>query len=184
MLTKGIVTWDSVTTPDSKYNCWSITIEVSKEEADKLKAVGLSPKLKEVDDALIRTWKCSRYQVKRGKGGGGKNPAPVVVDAELNPFSSPLGKGSEVVIQHRPYPWDNKHGKGVGSDLQGVQVVNYVEPEISESEDGIASPVIDDGEGFGVVAGGFVAPKQKAKKKEEEEVFVPDETKEEDELDF
>ena len=162
MITKGKVTWDSVTTPDNKYNCWSITIEVTKEEADKLKAVGLSPKLTEKDDKIIRTWKCSRYQTKRGKGGGGKNPAPQVVDAELNPFSNPIGKGSEVVIQHRPYPWDNSHGKGVGSDLQGVQIVSYVEPEVRE-EDGEAAPAIDDGEGFSVVAGGFVAEKKEKK---------------------
>ena len=162
MLTKGKVTWDSVTTPDSKYNCWTITVEVTKEEADKLKAVGLSPKVIEKDDQFIRTWKCTRKFFKRGKGGGGKNPAPQVVDAELNPFSDPIGKGSEVVIQHRPYPWDNSHGKGIGSDLQGVQILSYVEPEAKEG-DGEAAPVIDDGEGFSVVAGGFVAEKKEKK---------------------
>jgi hypothetical protein len=167
MITKGLAWWAKVKEPDSKYNNWSIVLRVSKEEAEKLKAVGLRVKMDEDDDGnIIRTWKCSRYVAKRGKQKGkGNNPAPTVVDAELNTFEGYIGNGSEVKVLHKPYQWNNSWGQGVGSDLQGVQILSLVE-YVPEGGEATPAAIDDDGEGFSVEAGGFVAEKTEKEKKE------------------
>lgn len=181
MRTRGIAKWAKVQSPDTKYNCWSIVLEVDKEEAARLKAAGLKVKVEEVDDALVRTWKCTRYVKKRGKkNGGGQNPPPQVLDAALNPFTGLIGNGSEVIVLHKPYAWNNDFGSGVGSDFQGVQVLSLVE-YVSEGEEEGVPVTDDDGEGFEVVVGGFVAGEEEeapapapAKKKPMSKVADPD----------
>ena len=179
MITRGIASWARVTTPDQKYNCWNITLEVSKEEAEKLKAVGLKVKVEEKDDALVRTWRCSRYQKKRGKGGG-TNPAPTVVDSQLNTFTGLIGNGSEVLVMHKPYSWNNEFGKGVGSDLQGVQIINLVEyvPE-DDGEDVSVPDSASSDEGFSVIPTGFAVTDEEPKAPSAKE-----ETKKTDDFDF
>lgn len=161
MKTKGKAYWAKVNTLDTKYNQWNILLHVDKEEAAKLKAVGLKVKVEEKDDELVRSVRFARYLKKRGTKGG-QNPKPVVVDAELNEFTGLIGNGSEVIVLHKPYKWNNDFGSGVGSDLQGVQIVNLIpyESESTGSDNGDI-PTDDSDEGFEKVEG-FVAGKDKA----------------------
>ena len=155
MKTRGIAKWVNVTKLDTKYEPqWNLLVEVDKEEYAKLKGVGLSPKLTEDDEGnIIRSIRFSRRLKRKGKKGG-QNPPPTVVDAALEPYDGEIGNGSEVVVLHRPFPWNNEHGKGVSSDLQGVQILSLVEyvPEEGDEDEEV---IEDDGEGFEVMGEGL-----------------------------
>ena len=90
MKTRGLGYWVKVTEIDTTYEPqWNLQLEVTKEEADKLKAVGLKPKMSEDDEGNIkRTIRFSRRVKKRGKKSG-TNQQPTVVDAALQPYDGP-----------------------------------------------------------------------------------------------
>ena len=82
---------------------------------------------------------------------GNLNPRPAVVDAKNNPLSDDMykkiGNGSEVNVK-----FSSKTTKSGFHQfhLEAVQVVSLIEYNSPESD--------DDGEGFGVVKGGYTAP--------------------------
>lgn len=80
-----------------------------------------------------------------------ENAGPLVVDSQLNkwPEGELIGNGSTVIAKLHFWAW-SRTGEGVGlsAELHGLQVVKHVAYAREESTDG----------GFGVVAGGAVAP--------------------------
>lgn len=153
MKTKGIATWVYVNHLDTKYGEWKCTLEIDKTEAAKLRAVGLGKKIiKDVDDdtdVVTLYFKFVRNEL--NKKTGKPNPKPDCVDAGLKPYDGAVGNGSEVIVKHKPYVWENtKYGTGTNTDFQALQVINLVEyiPEKTLLEG-------DDDEGFEVVGDGL-----------------------------
>jgi hypothetical protein len=159
MKTKGIGSWIFVPKMDRKYNQWSIKLEISKAEADKLRAVGLKVNNEVIEDEngeqrIALTRRFTRNLI--NKSTKEENEAPFCVDAGKNPFLGNrcgIGNGSEVIVLHRPFKWDNDFGKGVGSDLKGVQILKLIPYEYTTSD----VDSIDDGDDeFEVVGEGLV----------------------------
>lgn len=122
---KGLANWCYLTALDTKFDpCWRVELHVTKEEAEKLKAVGIKPTLLDTDSDYKYSVNIKRHETR--KKTGGKNQAPRVVDSSLQPFTEIIGNGSEVVVQYGPYNWEFKGKKGVSMDLQAVQVLNLV----------------------------------------------------------
>lgn len=119
---KGIAYWCFLTALDVKFEpCWRVEVHMTKEEAEKLKAVGVKPKLVDTDSEYKYSINIKRKEIRQKTGG--KNSAPRVVDASLQPFTDIIGNGSEVIVQYGPYNWEYKGKKGIGLDLQAVQVL-------------------------------------------------------------
>lgn len=124
MKIKGTLSWAYINSPDTKYDAngtWRINVAMSDDEAAKLKAAGLKPKRN--DDGVFE------YKFKRSvkkKKGEGNNTKPQVVDANLNPVADDIGNGSVGIVMFAPYTWNNTFGKGMGADLQGIQVLKLV----------------------------------------------------------
>jgi len=153
MKVRGIANWAFVTEPDRKYHRWSIKLDLPKSEADRLRAVGIKVKkdvIEGEDGADIVVQRVTISRNTKNKKTGAPNPAPEVVDAQLNPFTDLIGNGSEVIVRFRPYKWENPtYGSGVGLDLLGVQVVKLVEYKGSGS--GSSTVIDDDDDGFEVI---------------------------------
>ena len=167
MKTRGIIKWPKLVEPDTTFEAqWNCQLEIDKEEATKLKAVGLSVKTDEDDDGnIVRSSRFSRKLKRKGKAGG-VNPPPQVVDSQGNPMDGLIiGNGSEVIVHHKPFKWDNKFGSGTSTDLRAVQVVNLVEYTPEGGGDNAIDD--DDDDSFEVIEGGFVA--SGSPKKEEKE---------------
>lgn len=170
MKTRGIAYWAFVNHLDKKYGQWKIMLEVSKEEAEKMKAVGLPvERVVTEDDRIVNQFQFSRYEMRRD-GSGKKNKKPTCVDAATVPFDGLIGNGSEVIVRHKPYTWTFKGKEGMNSDLVGVQILNLIpyESEAKDDED-------DDG-GFEVMGKGiegnednFKPENKKGADKEEED---------------
>jgi len=169
MKTKGKAMWSRLIKPDTKWEPqWSITLELDKEEAAKLKKVGLKVVEKVQDDeSIIRSYKFSRRVKRRGKGTG-VNRRPIVVDPALNPFPRIVGNGSDVFVIHEPYDWNWGGKKGTSTDLQGVQVINFI-PYENETE----NASVEQNPGFEVVGEAYDAVEG------EDEVLYGDNDKEE-----
>lgn len=144
MKSRGIASWCFVNHIDSKYDEWKVTLTLTKKEADKLKAVGLKVNKVVTDDDEILL----QYQFKRNgvnKKTKAPNKKPSCVDAALQPYDGMVGNGSEVIVKHRPFAWDNKFGKGISSDFQALQVLNLVEFEGASDDDDDGFEVMGDG---------------------------------------
>lgn len=93
--------------------------------------------------------KASRKLENRAQGI--ENAPPLVLDSQCNPWpvSELIGNGSTVIAKVHFWGW-SRTGEGVGlsCELHGVQVIKHVAYNREEPADG----------GFGVVAGGAVAP--------------------------
>ena len=176
MKTKGIAEWAFINSLDKKYEQWRITVKLTKEEAQKLKNVGI--KVKETvddNDQIIRSYKFTR-KLKRAKGGG-VNPQPMCVDPAKNKFDGIIGNGSEVIVLHKPYKWDNKFGSGIGTDLVGVQIVNLIPYENQET---VGGKSLDDGDSSFDVIGESLADTDK----EFDEIFEDEEKPKKSKDDF
>ena len=68
-----------------------------------------------------------RFKRKVQKANGDKNTQPQLVDAEKRPLDKIVGNGSRVKVMYKPYEWNFKGKKGVGLDLQAVQVLDLIE---------------------------------------------------------
>lgn len=121
-LCRGKAFWSFTKNPDVKYEpVWRITVQMEDSEAQKLKEFGV--KVRRNDDGIFE------YKFKRNvtnRKTGGQNPPPRVVDAQKEPFDQIIGNGSKVVVQYKPFEWKNSFGKGVGLDLQAVQVIEHI----------------------------------------------------------
>jgi len=122
MLVKGIANWAHVQKPDDRFPPakYSITLLVEDDVAQELREAGL--KVKKDGDNNV-------FKVKRNvlKVTGEEAGKPNVVDADANPFNEEIGNGSLVLVQIRPYQYNNSFGSGMSADLEGVQVIELVE---------------------------------------------------------
>lgn len=176
MKTKGQAHWAYITNPDTKWDddMWCVNLEMSKEEAQKLKDIGI--KIKESvgeNDEIIRSYKFRRYCVRRD-GTGRKNKQPALVDSANQPFAGIVGNGSDVIVLHKPFRY-HKGGGGWGTDLKAIQIVNLV-PYVAAGEDGPAYSEEDENEAFDVIGPGLTNPKVEG----EEDLFVEDATSKEE----
>lgn len=121
MLVKGIAKWAHIQKPDDRFPPakYSITLEVEDDTAKELRDAGL--RVKKENDKNV-------FKVKRNvlRVDGTEAGQPAVVDAKTEPFNDLIGNGSEVIVQIRPYEYNNNFGSGVSADLVGVQVVTLV----------------------------------------------------------
>lgn len=121
MLVKGIAHWAHVQKPDDRFPPakFSITLHVDDDTAKELREAGLRVK-KEGD---VNVFKVKRNVLKQNGEEAGK---PNIVDSATEPFNELIGNGSQVVVQIRPYEYNNSYGSGMSADLVGVQVIDLV----------------------------------------------------------
>jgi hypothetical protein len=128
------VKWAKVHQPNTSFepHSWEIVAVLTKEQADALQkeAKDLSPKgikFKEVEGNIEFRF---RRKTERSDGNGGttKNSPPVVVGPKGpgDLFDKLIGNGSICNIQYSFSAYENKFGKGVTTDLKGVQVLTHV----------------------------------------------------------
>ena len=118
---EGTAYWSSITTPNKKFEpVYSTNLIVPDDVAEKFKSDGYSVKEMDEGQALI-------IKRKVAKKGGGTNPAPKLIDQDLQPLDAQVGNGSRVRVQYRPWETTNSYGTFKGLDLQCVQVLELVE---------------------------------------------------------
>ena len=126
------VQWASVTKPNTMYEpTYEIQVTLTPEQAKELQAEAkaLNPKgikIKKEDDGTL-TFRFKR-KVARADGNGENNP-PVVCGpgGKDDKFDKLIGNGSICNIQYALIAYNNpKFGKGVTTDLKGVQVLVHV----------------------------------------------------------
>ena len=72
---------------------------------------------------------------------GSKNKSPILKDSKNHILSEVnVGNGSDVRVLFKSFDWEYAGKKGIGADLQAMQVINLIEYEAGEDFD-----VIDDG---------------------------------------
>ena len=54
-----------------------------------------------------------------------------------NPLDKIVGNGSKVKVMYKPYEWNFKGKKGMGLDLQAVQVIDLIEYTPREDFDAV-----------------------------------------------
>ena len=126
------VSWASVQKPNIMFEpAWEIQVHLSDEQAKDLQAEAkaILPKgIKiKVDDNGEKTFRFRR-KVARADGQG-ENKPPVVcgMGGKDDVFEDLIGNGSICNVQYVLVKYDNpKFGKGITTDLKGVQVVHHV----------------------------------------------------------
>ena len=104
---------------------WRVDLSVSDEVAEDFKSKGISVGQTVVDEQTINN--IVRFKRKVSKANGDKNQPPTLVDASKQPLDKIVGNGSKVKVMYRSYDWNFKGKKGVGLDLQAVQVSDLIE---------------------------------------------------------
>ena len=123
---EGTAYWASLTRPNEKFEpMWRIDLAVDDKSADELKSQGISLGETTIDDKTISN--IVRFKRKVQKANGDKNQQPQLVDAEKRPLEKIVGNGSRVKVMYKPYEWNFKGKKGIGLDLQAVQVLDLIE---------------------------------------------------------
>lgn len=121
MLVRGIAQWAHIQKPDDRFPPakYSITLQVDDDTAKELRDAGL--RVKKENNQNV-------FKVKRNvlRVDGTEAGKPTVVDAKTEPFNELIGNGSDVMVQIRPYEYNNNFGSGVSADLVGVQVLELV----------------------------------------------------------
>jgi hypothetical protein len=122
------VMWCSVIKPNTQFEpAWEVQVTLTPEQAKELvaEAKALNPKgikIKNEDDGT-KTYRFKR-KVKKADGVTENNPPVVCGPGGKNDvFTALIGNGSICNIQYGFAAYDNKFGKGVVSDLKGVQVI-------------------------------------------------------------
>ena len=132
---KGKAMWAFTQQPDSKYNCWKVALYIDSTEAKKMIDLGLKKQVRRVDplmepdNAALGEYviKFSRYVNGKGKAAGKKNPKPEVINVDNEPFDEIIGNGSDVIVRFNVYKWGpNQFGSGIGTDLDGIKVINHI----------------------------------------------------------
>ena len=141
----GKAYWASIVAPNTTFDSdgvWSIDVcNLDKKNLDLVKKDGLTVKNKGDDRGDFVTVK----RKVRNQKSGELNRAPTVVDAQKRAMmNTAVGNGSVVNVKYNPYEWEFAGRKGIGANLNAIQVVDLV-PYSSDS----------DGEDFEVVADGF-----------------------------
>ena len=139
---EGTAYWASLTRPNEKFEpMWRIDLAVDDKSANELKEQGIALGETTIDDKTISN--IVRFKRKVQKANGDKNTQPQLVDASKNPLDKIVGNGSKVKVMYKPYEWNFKGKKGMGLDLQAVQVIDLVEYtpredfEVEQSENGV-----------------------------------------------
>jgi len=123
---EGTAYWASLTRPNSKFEpMWRVDLSVSDEVAEDFRSKGISVGQTVVDEQTINN--IVRFKRKVSKANGDKNQPPTLVDASKQPLDKIVGNGSKVKVMYRSYDWNFKGKKGVGLDLQAVQVSDLIE---------------------------------------------------------
>lgn len=122
---EGEAVFSRVYRPGGDFNNFAVTLSVIKEEAKKIKELGLNPRKGKEGDILFTV---SR---KKMNNFGEVNKPPIVVDAAKNPMTELIGRGSKVKVQINVYEY-KKFGGGIAAELEAVQVVDLVPVERSE----------------------------------------------------
>ena len=139
---EGTAYWASLTRPNEKFEpMWTIDLSVDDKSANELKEQGIKVGETTVDETTIPN--IVKFKRKCSKANGDKNTQPQLVDASKNPLDKIVGNGSKVKVMYKPYEWNFKGKKGMGLDLQAVQVIDLVEYtpredfEVEQSENGV-----------------------------------------------
>tara|TARA_R100000656_G_scaffold58924_1_gene45895 strand:+ start:198 stop:656 length:459 start_codon:yes stop_codon:yes gene_type:complete len=123
---EGTAYWASLTRPNEKFEpMWRIDLAVDSQSAEDLKGQGITVAETTVDEKKIPN--IIRFKRKVNKASGDKNTQPQLVDADKKPLEKIVGNGSKVKVMYKPYEWNFKGKKGIGLDLQAVQVLDLVE---------------------------------------------------------
>ncbi len=143
----GKAYWASIVAPNTTFDSdgvWSIDVcNLDKKNLDIVKKDGLTVKNKGDDRGDFVTVK----RKVRNQKSGELNRAPTVVDAQKRTMmNTAVGNGSVVNVKYNPFDWDFGGRKGIGANLNAVQVIDLI-PYSSDN----------DGEDFEVVADGFSA---------------------------
>ena len=143
----GKAYWASIVAPNTTFDSdgvWSIDVcNLDKKNLDIVKKDGLTVKNKGDDRGDFVTVK----RKVRNQKSGELNRAPTVVDAQKRAMmNTAVGNGSVVNVKYNPFDWDFGGRKGIGANLNAVQVIDLI-PYSSDN----------DGEDFEVVADGFSA---------------------------
>ena len=139
---EGTAYWASLTRPNEKFEpMWTIDLSVDDKSANELKEQGIKVGETTVDETTIPN--IVKFKRKCSKANGDKNTQPQLVDASKNPLDKIVGNGSKVKVMYKPYEWNFKGKKGMGLDLQAVQVIDLVEYtpredfEVEQSANGV-----------------------------------------------
>lgn len=139
---EGTAYWASLTRPNEKFEpMWTIDLSVDEKSANELKEQGIKVGETTVDETTIPN--IVKFKRKCSKANGDKNTQPQLVDASKNPLDKIVGNGSKVKVMYKPYEWNFKGKKGMGLDLQAVQVIDLVEYtpredfEVEQSANGV-----------------------------------------------
>ena len=123
---EGTAYWASLTRPNENFEPrWSIDLAVDDKSANDLKEQGIALGETTIDEKTISN--IVRFKRKVQKANGDKNTQPQLVDASKNPLDKIVGNGSKVKVMYKPYEWNFKGKKGMGLDLQAVQVIDLIE---------------------------------------------------------
>lgn len=111
----GKCKWARLITPDTKYNKYTIDVQLDDEQLKLYRSFKLKGPVKE-----------GNYVTLPRKAADGR---PEVVNPEGAPVTDLIGNDSEVTCKIEVYNYDNKHGKGSGTRLMAVMVNNLVKYE-------------------------------------------------------
>ena len=126
------VQWAKVFEPDTAFeHMWSLKAILTQDHQEQLVSITktVDPKGKGVKIKVEDGEASYRFKRKVNKADGSGNNTPPLVCGPAGPtdiFNLPIGNGSICNIQYKPVAYDNKFGKGVLCDLQGVQVLVHV----------------------------------------------------------
>ncbi len=112
----GIIKYSKLLKPDELYGNYSVDISLDEASQKEFDATGIRVKPKKFDDGDPLTY----YKFRRTSEDG----PPLVVDNQGEPFSKPIGFGSNITVRVESYD-SKKYGKG--HRLQAVRVNDWVE---------------------------------------------------------
>lgn len=133
----GKAHWASISSPNSTFEpVWQVDLAVEGVELEKAKEMGLTIMNKDDDRGDFVRIKRKVY-----RKDGSKNKSPILKDSKNHVLSEVnVGNGSDVRVLFKSFDWEYAGKKGIGADLQAMQVINLIEYEAGEDFD-----VIDDG---------------------------------------
>src|SRR6056300_1787769 len=135
-IVEGKAYWASITRPNEKFEpMWRLDLAVDDATASEFQKQGFSIGETSVDNETIKN--IIKFKRKVSKDNCDKNQQPQLVDAEKKPLDKIVGNGSKVKVMYKSYDWNFKGKKGMGLDLQAVQVIDLVEYTPREDFDAV-----------------------------------------------
>ena len=135
MIVEGTGYWASIKTPNTTFEpVYTINLVVEQSVADDFASRGHTIKQMDEGAALV-------IKRKVNVPNGMIRKAPRLLDQNKQDINLAVGNGSKVRVQCSEYEWEYAGKSGKSLDLQGVQVIEFVE---YKAEDG--SEFFDDNE--------------------------------------